>query len=289
MRVLIVGVGNVLRGDDGFGIEALRLLQRKVKIEGVEFFESGIAGISLVQRLMDGFDALVIVDALDRGGAPGQVYVLQPELGSLDKENANSNTVDLHQADLEGVLRLANALRVVPQRVWIVGCQAVGCDDLGAPLSESVAQAIPIVAERVQEIIENLIGLQPVMSPAEEIDPPEKKLAARDEILQVMYWLHGEELAKEVTVDDLTRWVSLDAMQIRSLLVDLAESKLLEAIQSSESDGVRFRLTDTGLKEGGRRFADEFAELTKPGHYECGDPNCECRRTGNPADCIHQL
>jgi hydrogenase maturation protease len=158
MRVLIAGVGNVLRGDDGFGIEALRLLQRKVKIEGVEFFESGIAGISLVQRLMDGFDALIIVDALERGGAPGQVYVLQPELGSLDKENANSNTVDLHQADLEGVLRLANALRVVPQRVWIVGCQAVGCDDLGAPLSESVAQAIPIVAERVQEIIENLIG-----------------------------------------------------------------------------------------------------------------------------------
>jgi hydrogenase maturation protease len=158
MRVLIAGVGNVLRGDDGFGIEALRLLQRKVKIEGVEFFESGIAGISLVQRLMDGFDALIIVDALERGGAPGQVYVLQPELGSLDKENANSNTVDLHQADLEGVLRLGNALRVVPQRVWIVGCQAVGCDDLGAPLSESVAQAIPIVAERVQEIIENLIG-----------------------------------------------------------------------------------------------------------------------------------
>ena len=126
------------------------------------------------------------------------------------------------------------------------------------------------------------------MSPAEEIDPPQKQLAARDEILQVMYWLHGEELAKEVTGDDLARWVSLDAIQIHSLLVDLAESKLVEAIQSSKSNEVRFRLTDSGLKEGGRRFADEFAELTKPGHYECGDPNCECRRTGNPADCVHQ-
>ena len=126
------------------------------------------------------------------------------------------------------------------------------------------------------------------MSPAEEIDPPQKQLAARDEILQVMYWLHGEELAKEVTADDLARWVSLDATQIRLLLVDLAESKLVEAIRSSESDEAQFRLTDTGLKEGGRRFADEFAELTKPGHYECGDPNCECRRTGNPADCVHQ-
>jgi len=157
MRVLIAGVGNVLRGDDGFGIEALRLLQRKVEIKGVEFFESGIAGISLVQRLMDGFDALIIVDALDRGGVPGQVYVLQPHLEWLGKENANSDTVDLHQADPEGVLRLANALQILPQHVWIVGCQAVGCDDLGAPLSEPVERAIPIVAERVREIIENLI------------------------------------------------------------------------------------------------------------------------------------
>ena len=126
------------------------------------------------------------------------------------------------------------------------------------------------------------------MSPAEEIDPPGKQLAARDEILQVMYWLHGEELAKDVTADDLARWVSLDVMQIHSLLVDLAESKLGEATQANESNEARFRLTDTGFKEGGRRFADEFAELTKPGHYECGDPNCECRRTGNPADCVHQ-
>ena len=106
---------------------------------------------------MDGFDALIIVDALDRGGVPGQVYVLQPHLEWLGKENANSDTVDLHQADPEGVLRLANALQILPQHVWIVGCQAVGCDDLGAPLSEPVEQAIPIVAERVREIIENLI------------------------------------------------------------------------------------------------------------------------------------
>ena len=62
----------------------------------------------------------------------------------------------------------------------------------------------------------------------------------------------------------------------------------VRAMQSGEAGYVRFRLTDAGLKEGGRRFADEFADLTKPGHYECGDPSCECRRTGNPADCIHQ-
>ncbi len=79
-------------------------------------------------------------------------------------------------------------------------------------------------------------------------------------------------------------------MQIHSMLVDLAEAKLVEPVSdhSTEPGASRFRLTDPGVKEGGRRFADEFAELTKPGHYECSDPNCECRRSGNPADCVHQ-
>jgi len=158
MHILIAGVGNVLRGDDGFGIEALHLLQRTINIEDVEFFESGIAGISLVQRLMDGFDALIIVDALDRGGEPGQVYVLEPDLQSLANMNTNGAPVDLHQADPEGVLRLASSLRVLPKQVWIVGCQAVGCDDLGVPLSEPVARALPVTAERVQKIVRSLLA-----------------------------------------------------------------------------------------------------------------------------------
>lgn len=173
MRILIAGVGNVLRGDDGFGIEALRLLQQKIDppsanaspartsgeagIDGVEFFESGIGGISLVQRLMDGFDALIIIDALDRGGDPGQVYVLEPDFESLGKENAIIDAVDLHQADPETVLRLARALRVLPKHVWIVGCQAMGCDDLGAPLSEPVARALPVAVEHMRKIVESLV------------------------------------------------------------------------------------------------------------------------------------
>ncbi len=126
------------------------------------------------------------------------------------------------------------------------------------------------------------------MPPPEEGDSLNEQLAARDEILQVMYWLRGEGLAKDVNANDLTRWMTADAMRIHSLLVQLAEAKLVEPTSASESSAVRFRLTAAGVKEGGRRFADEFADLTKPGHFECADPNCECRQTGNPADCVHQ-
>jgi hypothetical protein len=116
-----------------------------------------------------------------------------------------------------------------------------------------------------------------------------EQLAAVDEILQVMYWLRGEQLAADVTVGDLVRWMSLDDEQIGRLLERLAASGLVQPVGEVAGGGpARYALTESGVREGGRRFADEFADLTRPGHYECTDPNCECQRTGNPADCGHR-
>lgn len=159
MRVLVAGVGNVLRGDDGFGVVVLRELQKRdAQIDGVTFFESGIAGISLVQQLMDGYDALILIDAIDRGAAPGALLVLEPDRSSLGARPSVRESTDLHQADPEAVLRMAHAIGVLPPRIWIVGCQAIGCDDLGAPLSEPVARAVSLAVERVREIVEQLAG-----------------------------------------------------------------------------------------------------------------------------------
>lgn len=155
MRILVAGVGNILRGDDAFGIEVLHELQRQPEQPGVEFFEGGIAGISLVQELMDGFDALVIVDALDRDAAPGEFFVLEVDRSALNATPVE--VIDIHQADPSSVLRMANSLGVLPARAWIVGCQATGCDELGAPLSEPVARAVPVAVERVREIVEGLL------------------------------------------------------------------------------------------------------------------------------------
>src|SRR5215468_10598405 len=124
------------------------------------------------------------------------------------------------------------------------------------------------------------------MPGAEGADEVEKQLAQRDELLQVLYWLRGESIAKNVAATELTRWMSIDAMEIHSLLVSLTEAELVEVLPNTAD--VRFRLTESGVKEGGRRFADEFAELTRPGHFACADPNCECKLTGNPAHCVQQ-
>jgi hypothetical protein len=124
--------------------------------------------------------------------------------------------------------------------------------------------------------------------PPEHGGPHPGPLAAADEILQVMYWLRGEGLAATVTAADLTRWVGLGAGEVGPLLERLASAGLVRPAGEGAGGTARYELTEPGVREGGRRFADEFADLTRPGHGECADPDCECQRTGDPADCVHR-
>ena len=124
--------------------------------------------------------------------------------------------------------------------------------------------------------------------PSESGDPRIDNLAAIDEILQVMYWLRGERLAQSVRAADLSRWVILSAQEVGPLLVRMAAAGLVQAAAGEAGETPRYELTASGARAGGRRFADEFADMTRPGHGECADPDCECQRTGDPADCSHR-
>jgi hypothetical protein len=127
------------------------------------------------------------------------------------------------------------------------------------------------------------------MEPSNEPrDPDAAKLAAIDEILQVLYWLRGERLADAVSASDLVRWVGRQPDEMAPLLRSMADSGLVQPVEGGAAEPVRYTLTAAGAREGGRRFADEFAGLTRPGHGECGDPSCDCQRTGDPADCVHR-
>lgn len=111
-------------------------------------------------------------------------------------------------------------------------------------------------------------------------------LSAQDEVLQVMYWLRGEGLAADVSLADLVRFTGSDEESLAAIFDRLV---VLGCVATVRGDTVlRYALTPDGVREGGRRFADEFADLTKPGHGECADPECDCRQTGHPEDCRHR-
>jgi hypothetical protein len=116
-------------------------------------------------------------------------------------------------------------------------------------------------------------------------DDPRRGLAAQDEVLQVMYWLRGEGLSTEVSAADLERFIGRTELELEGILERLSALGLVQPLPGGPI--ARYILTSQGVREGGRRFADEFADMTKPGHGECGDPECECKQSGNPADCRH--
>lgn len=101
-----------------------------------------------------------------------------------------------------------------------------------------------------------------------------------------MFWLRGENLADDVSPADVARFTGASPEAARAVLVRLVERALVSVRRGDVEQ--RFALTADGIREGGRRFADEFADLTKPGHGECNDPDCDCRRTGHVEDCRHR-
>ncbi len=109
-------------------------------------------------------------------------------------------------------------------------------------------------------------------------------LANEDEVLQVMYWLRGEGLSPDASPSDVVRFTGSSVDDVVTVLSRLIERGF---VRRAGGDALLFTLTAEGVREGGRRFADEFADITKPGHGECGDPDCDCQRTGQAADCRH--
>jgi hydrogenase maturation protease len=149
-RVIVGCVGNVLRGDDGFGPAVAEQLTDLP--DAVEVVETGIGGIALLQDLLDGCDGLVLIDAMDRGAEPGTVFVIEPKV--LDGEHVP----DVHLANPERVLTMAKAMGVLPERVLIVGCQPSDVDELGRGLSPAVGRAVEVAVARVDEAVRSWLG-----------------------------------------------------------------------------------------------------------------------------------
>src|SRR5437588_3147725 len=161
--VLVAGVGNVLRGDDGFGTAVVQQLARWPDLPpNVKVVEVGIGGISLVQELLDGYHVLLIVDAVDRGGAPGTIYLLEPEVPDLAQwpfEQRQDFLADMHMTTPSRALILAKALGVYPPTVYLLGCQPTTCDDLIIGLSAPVEGAVAPSVERLVSEIRRLTGV----------------------------------------------------------------------------------------------------------------------------------
>jgi len=147
-RTLVAGFGNVLRGDDGFGVEVVRRMMESGQAPpGVALLEVGTGGVALAQALLTPVDRLIVVDAMTRGGQPGHLYVLRVD--SVE----TLTSIDMHMAVPSRALGLAQALGALPREMFMVGCEPQAVDDLTMELSAPVKAAVERAIVEVRALV----------------------------------------------------------------------------------------------------------------------------------------
>lgn len=146
MAILVLGLGNLLMGDDGFGPRVVELLEeRHVWSETVRLVDGGTLGLDLLPQL-EGVKQLLIIDAIDLGSAPGTLFRLKGD----EVPRAFANKLSVHQMGLQDLLAVAELQGHLPAELVVWGAQA-GTIELGLELTPAVATAVEEVALRVAE------------------------------------------------------------------------------------------------------------------------------------------
>ena len=141
--VLVLGIGNVLWADEGFGVRALEALHQRYRMpEQVSLVDGGTQGMYLLDRVCAADDVLVL-DAIDYGLRPGTLRLFRDEAVPAWSDTMMS----LHQATFQELLTMARLRDRFPSRITLIGVQPERLDDLGGSLS-------PCVRDRVDEAVE---------------------------------------------------------------------------------------------------------------------------------------
>lgn len=157
-KTLVLGIGNILWGDEGFGVRAVEAFHRRfVAAERLTILDGGTQGLYLVQ-FVEQADRLLVFDAIDYGLPPGALKLVQDD--DVPKFTG-SKKMSLHQTGFQEVLSAADFLGHYPEKLALIGCQPLDLENWGGPLTEPVRSAIePAVAAAADLLAEWGIALE---------------------------------------------------------------------------------------------------------------------------------
>lgn len=143
---MIMGVGNLLLSDEGFGIHTIKLLEKRYEFpQNISLVDGGVLGLNLLGVISEA-DHLIVIDAIKNGGAPGSTYRIDGEAIPERVRAKNS----LHQVDFLETLTLCQALDKTPETV-ILGVEPEDIESLSIDLT-------PTTKEKVDNIIEMVLA-----------------------------------------------------------------------------------------------------------------------------------
>jgi len=149
-HIVVLGIGNVLWADEGFGVRCLEALQREWTFAPhVELIDGGTQGLYLIQNVQSA-TRLLIFDAIDYGLEPGTLKLIEND--DVPKF-MGAKKMSLHQTGFQEVLCLAQLTGHYPNQVLLIGCQPEELEDYGGSLRPIVKQAMePALAQGIEAL-----------------------------------------------------------------------------------------------------------------------------------------
>ena len=153
-HIIILGVGNLLLSDEGFGVHVIRLLEKRYLFpKNISVVDGGVLGLNLLGVISEA-DNLIIIDAVKNGEAPGSIYRIQ---GTDIPERFRAKN-SLHQVDLLETLTLCQVLDQMPETV-IIGVEPEDIETLSVELTPATAEKIEKVIRLVLSELDCLGGM----------------------------------------------------------------------------------------------------------------------------------
>jgi hydrogenase maturation protease len=138
-NVLILGIGNVLWADEGFGVRCVeRLTENYAFDDRVRVLDGGTQGLYLLPFLEEA-DSLIVFDAVDYGLDPGLLKIVENEEVPAFM---GAKKMSLHQTGFQDVIATAQLMGYCPENLLLIGCQPEELEDYGGGLRDIVAAQI---------------------------------------------------------------------------------------------------------------------------------------------------
>ncbi|WP_028293262.1 HyaD/HybD family hydrogenase maturation endopeptidase [Oceanobacter kriegii] len=172
-HILILGIGNVLWADEGFGVRCVEHINQHFELpDNVEILDGGTQGLYLVQHVQN-CDILVVFDAVDYGLEPGTLKIVE---GDEVPKFMGAKKMSLHQTGFQEVLALAEFAGGYPDELLLLGVQPEALEDFGGSLrdvvKDQIAPAVQIAVDYLAERDTLLVPRpQAEASVAEDLSP----------------------------------------------------------------------------------------------------------------------
>lgn len=160
-RVLVAGIGNIFLSDDGFGVEVANRVASRSLPPGAQVADFGIRGVHLAYELLEGYDGVILADAVPMKETPGTVAVIEPDETYIRRLAATPDdpepAFDAHNMSPELVLSTLSRLGGSVGRMLVVGCQPATVEEgmgLSPPVAAVVDDAVELCLQLVTEIMQ---------------------------------------------------------------------------------------------------------------------------------------